>query len=106
MITAQQVGAYKPALKNFQIARDAIGVPDSRILHVAQSLFHDIRPARTLDWRTVWVNRRGARTGAGATLIASADADLTVPDLATLVGIAREWVGEAAADDSGGHFYI
>ena len=54
------------------------------MLHVAQSLYHDIAPAKELGFDCVWVNRRIDKTGGGATLPAEAEPDLEVPDLATL----------------------
>ncbi len=87
VITAQQLRSYKPSLENFRAALARIGVPRERVLHVAQSLYHDIVPAKTLGWSTVWVNRRGGKTG-GATPDASARPDLEVPDLATLATLA------------------
>jgi 2-haloacid dehalogenase len=84
IITAQQAKSYKPSLNNFRLAFDRIGVPPSRILHVAQSLFHDIAPANTLGLRSVWVNRRHEKEGSGATPVAQARPDLEVPDLRTL----------------------
>ncbi len=84
IITAQQAKSYKPALNNFRMAFDRIGVPQNRILHVAQSLFHDIAPANTLGLSSVWVNRRHKKEGSGATPVAQARPDLEVPDLRTL----------------------
>jgi 2-haloacid dehalogenase len=84
VITAQQARAYKPSLQNFQLAFERIGVPRTRILHVAQSLFHDIVPAKALGLSTVWVNRRHNKAGFGATPPAQARPDLEVPDLQTL----------------------
>ena len=84
IITAQQVKSYKPSLNNFRLAFDRIGVPQNRILHVAQSLFHDIAPANTLGLSSVWVNRRHKKEGSGATPAAQARPDLEVPDLRTL----------------------
>jgi 2-haloacid dehalogenase len=57
---------------------------------VAQSLFHDIRPARELGYSTVWVARGDG--GAGASFNGSPDAkpDLVVPDMNTLAGMVRE----------------
>ncbi len=70
IITAQDVGSYKPSTRNFETlvatARE-LGVADGRLLHVAQSLFHDHVPARRLGLPTVWIDRRGARSGWGAT---------------------------------------
>ncbi len=70
IITAQDVGSYKPTLNNFVVLVErvrAMGVEDGRLLHVAQSLFHDHVPARSLGLPTVWIDRRGARHGWGAT---------------------------------------
>jgi 2-haloacid dehalogenase len=88
VITAQQVGAYKPSERNFEVAFERIGAPPERILHVAQSLFHDHVPAKRLGLATVWVDRRHDRPGSGATPPASATPDLAVPDMATLAGLA------------------
>ena len=74
VITAQQVGSYKPDLANFHFAHDRIGVPPARILHVAQSLFHDHVPAKALGMTTVWIDRRDSKAG-GATPAASATPD-------------------------------
>ena len=58
-VTAQQVGSYKPAPGHFTAARERIGgVP---WLHVAQSYFHDVQPARALGIPTAWINRKGER---------------------------------------------
>jgi 2-haloacid dehalogenase len=84
VITAQQVKSYKPSLNNFRVAFERLGLPQSRILHVAQSLFHDIAPAKTLGLATVWVNRRHGKAGSGATPSAQARPDLEVPDLQSL----------------------
>jgi len=70
IVTAEQVGSYKPDERNFAAliaGLEADGVPQSRILHVAQSLFHDHAPAQRLGFRTVWIDRRHDRTGGGAT---------------------------------------
>ena len=56
-----------------------------RFLHVAQSLFHDVAPARALGFTCVWVNRRHGRPGGGATAPSNAVPDLEVPDLRSLV---------------------
>jgi 2-haloacid dehalogenase len=77
-------------LNNFHVAIERIGLPKNRILHVAQSLFHDIVPAKALGLSTVWINRRHNKEGFGATPPAQAQPDLEVPDLqtlATMVGL-------------------
>jgi 2-haloacid dehalogenase len=89
VVTAQQARRYKPNPRGFELAFERIGLPTSRILHVAQSLFHDHVTAKRLGLATVWVNRRHGRAGAGATPPANANPDLVVPDMATLADVAR-----------------
>ncbi len=84
VITAEQVKSYKPALPHFHEAFQRTGLPRAQILHVAQSLFHDIVTAKSLGLSTVWVNRRHAQGGSGATPPTEATPDLEVPDLAAL----------------------
>lgn len=84
VITAQQSKVYKPSLEAFRKAIARIGVPTDRLLHVAQSLFHDIAPAKSLGLSTVWINRRSGRRGVGATPPAEAMPDLELPDLYSL----------------------
>jgi 2-haloacid dehalogenase len=88
VVTAEQVGSYKPSRRNFEVAFERIGVPRERILHVAQSLFHDHVPAKELGLTTAWIDRRRGRPGSGATPPASAVPDLAVPDLATFADLA------------------
>lgn len=56
VITAQQVGSYKPASGHFLAARERIG--SARWLHAAQSNFHDVVPVNAMGIPTAWVNRR------------------------------------------------
>jgi 2-haloacid dehalogenase len=88
VITAQQAQAYKPSLKLFELALDRIRVPAHRVLHVGQSIYHDVIPAQSLGLATVWVNRPSARPGVGAVKAAQANPDLTVSSLAELVAAA------------------
>lgn len=70
IITAEDVGSYKPSARNFEVllARAAErGIGSDRLLHVAQSLFHDHVPAKAAGLATVWINRRHNRLGWGAT---------------------------------------
>jgi 2-haloacid dehalogenase len=85
VITAQQAGAYKPSLKVFELALSRIGVPAHRVLHVGQSIFHDVLPAQSLGLATVWVNRPSPRAGVGAVKAAQGHADLEVGSVAELV---------------------
>jgi 2-haloacid dehalogenase len=88
IITAEQAGTYKPSSNNFEVALERIGVAPDKLLHAAESLFHDIVPAKELGLSTVWVNRRAGKEGSGATPPARAEPDLEVPDLRTLVSAA------------------
>lgn len=88
VITAQQAGSYKPAINNFQLALRTLAISPDRLLHAAQSVYHDVIPAHSLGISTAWVNRRSARPGVGAVRAASAQPDLEVPDLATLAALA------------------
>lgn len=85
LITAEKVRSYKPSTRNFEIALETMGIPPEKLLHVAQSVYHDIVPATSMGISTVWVNRRHDKTGFGATMPASGKPDLEVPDLKTLV---------------------
>jgi 2-haloacid dehalogenase len=62
IITAQDVGSYKPNPRNFEYALTALqqsfGTRKSDVLHAACSIFHDILPAKSLGLGTVWIDRR------------------------------------------------
>ena len=85
VVTSQEVGEYKPSLRNFRTALERMGVPKAEVLHVAQSLYHDVEPAQALGLSTVWVNRAGARS----TPMRDARPDLEVASLVGLVGLMR-----------------
>lgn len=87
LVTAQQAGAYKPDERPFLLAFERLGVPRERILHVAQSLWHDHVPAERLGLTSVWINRRAGRPGAGATPPAHASPDFELPDLRSLADL-------------------
>ena len=88
VITAQQARAYKPSHQIFQLAEQTISVPRSQWLHVGQSIYHDVIPAKSLGVATVWVNRPSPRPSAGAAKAASSQPDLEVPDLRRLAELA------------------
>jgi 2-haloacid dehalogenase len=88
IVTAEQARSYKPSLRNFELALQTLGIPREQLLHAAQSIYHDVVPARSLGIATVWVNRKSARPGIGAVRTAEGNPDLEVPDLATLVRLA------------------
>lgn len=88
IITAQQARAYKPSPKIFELALTRIGAPTERVLHVGQSIFHDVIPAQSLGLSAVWVNRPSARPGVGAVRAAAGRPDLTVSSLEELASAA------------------
>jgi 2-haloacid dehalogenase len=90
VVTAQQVGSYKPNRRNFDVALARLAIPPERVLHVAQSLFHDHVPAQALGLSSVWIDRRHDRPGSGASPPASVTPDATFPDLATFAAAATQ----------------
>ncbi len=88
VITAERVRSYKPNPRHFEVALEEIELPKERILHVAQSLFHDHVPAKRVGLSTVWINRRAGRAGSGATPPAEAEPDATYPSLAAFADAA------------------
>jgi 2-haloacid dehalogenase len=80
ILTAQDIGAYKPSPRSFEaLGAEAsrLGIGSGRLLHVAQSLFHDHVPAKKAGLPTAWINRRHDRPGRGAT---PAPAAIVTPD--------------------------
>jgi 2-haloacid dehalogenase len=84
VITAGQAGCYKPDLRIFRLALEKAGVPAEKVLHIGQSIYHDVLPAQSLGISTVWVNRPSPRPNAGAAKAAKGKPDLEVPNLQTL----------------------
>ena len=87
IITAEDVGSYKPDPRNFDALQTKVqemGIAPDRLLHVAQSLFHDHVPAKAAGLSTVWINRRGNTPGHGATPIPdnAPQPDWTFPSMA------------------------
>ncbi len=94
--TAQDIGSYKPALRNFeymlQRLADEFQLSATDVLHVAQSLYHDHVPAKRLGLASAWIDRRHTQAGWGATL-RPADTpayDFRFESLAALVDAHRE----------------
>ncbi|MEM1181772.1 MAG: haloacid dehalogenase type II [Acidobacteriota bacterium] len=87
VFTAQDIGSYKPNPRNFHYAIERLaegGVEQGRILHTAQSLYHDHMPASALGFKTCWIDRRHGREGTGATKAAphAVDVDFRFEGLA------------------------
>lgn len=69
VFTAQEIGSYKPTPANFQFMTKKlgdVGIQKERVLHVAQSLFHDHQEATRQGFATCWIDRRRGE-GWGAT---------------------------------------
>jgi 2-haloacid dehalogenase len=88
VVTAQQARAYKPSIDLFNLALRRIQTPAHRVLHIGQSIYHDVVPAQALGLATVWVNRPSARPGIGAVKSAEAKPDMTVASLKELADVA------------------
>lgn len=56
IVTAEQVKSYKPGFAHFQEGMARAG--ERRMLHAAQSYFHDVVPASKLKIPVIWVNRK------------------------------------------------
>ena len=70
IITAEDVGAYKPRPPHFEALLEAVkemSLDRSQLLHVAQSLYHDHEPARRHGLRSAWIDRGQDRLEGGAT---------------------------------------
>jgi 2-haloacid dehalogenase len=87
VVTAQQVHSYKPSLNNFEALLRRYAIPRECLLHVAESLYHDVAPAHSLGIATVWVNRRQAKASA-ASKLADVTPNLEVPDVGRLAELA------------------
>jgi 2-haloacid dehalogenase len=59
IVTAEDVGAYKPDHRHFRRFADTFDARPGNWVHVAQSYFHDMVPAAALGIPRVWVNRLG-----------------------------------------------
>jgi 2-haloacid dehalogenase len=87
VVTAEDVASYKPEAAHFQRASKAfaeLGISERRILHAAQSRFHDIEPAHARGLTAAWVNRRHDRAGRGLTVPSDVPTPHVVTGLADL----------------------
>lgn len=87
VITSEQAKSYKPSLDSFKFAIKKIGVSPEKILHISNSMYHDIIPARALGLSTAWINGRQYMAGFGASPPVSGSPDFEVSDLKSLVSI-------------------
>jgi 2-haloalkanoic acid dehalogenase type II len=80
IVTAEDVGSYKPMPAHFDRLFEEVqrlGVARDRLVHVAESLFHDHQPAAALGLPSVWINRRYGKGGSGATATPSGEVSPT-----------------------------
>ena len=94
VITAEDVGSYKPQTGHFDAlfaGIAAMGIEVDELMHVAQSRYHDIAPAKRLGIRSAFIDRQHAATGSGATPAADVVPDLTYHSM-------REFAAVALAD--------
>ncbi len=67
VLTAQDIGSYKPDPANFHHllahVHAAWDTAPERILHVAQSMFHDHVPAARAGLARIWIDRQGLSEG-------------------------------------------
>jgi 2-haloacid dehalogenase len=87
VVTAEQCQSYKPTLKNFEEAIRRSGLSKNQIMHVGQSIYHDIEPANTLGIINAWVNRPSIRQGAGPVKLGTGKPTHEVHSLAELAAL-------------------
>lgn len=83
LVTAELVRSYKPAPAHFERLLQEVGGDPERVLHVAQSWFHDVRPATAMGIAVIWVNRLEEERPAD-----EPGPEAEVPDLAAAV----DWI--------------
>lgn len=71
IFTAEDIGSYKPSPRNFEYMLEKLGergIKKETILHTAESLFHDHKPANAIGLTSCWIYRRHGKEGFGATM--------------------------------------
>ncbi|HWX47501.1 MAG TPA: haloacid dehalogenase type II [Roseomonas sp.] len=75
IVTAEDAGSYKPSQRNFEYMLQRLGaglgdeeIRKEHILHTAESLFHDHKPANECGLASCWIYRRHKDQGYGATM--------------------------------------
>jgi 2-haloacid dehalogenase len=82
VVTAQDCGTYKPATRHWRMFSERSGAEVDVTVHVGASQYHDMRPAASLGYRTVFVDRHGEKLETAPTRV--------IPDLATLPDVIDE----------------
>jgi len=71
VFTAEDIGSYKPAQRNFDYMLDVLarrGIAKTDVLHTAESMFHDHERANANGLANAWIFRRFEQPGFGATM--------------------------------------
>jgi len=89
------VGHEKPSPELFEWCLARAGVAPDEAVHIGNRLDNDVRPARALGLRTVWLLRGEAPDAPSATQ--RAEADLVVDDLTDLAALLFPPAGQAGA---------
>ncbi|CAN6631624.1 hypothetical protein TRVA0_013S01178 [Trichomonascus vanleenenianus] len=67
IITAQDVGTYKPNQRNFEYmlreVKEKFGVEKAQVLQTAHSQYHDHHPSRRMGIKSCWIVRPGGLMG-------------------------------------------
>jgi len=80
-ITAQDVRSYKPNKEHWLEFFRKTGAKKQDVIHVANSVYHDIVPANALGIRTIWVNRYGENVPSNT------EPNFTITNLSELIGV-------------------
>ncbi len=86
VFTAGMLGSYKPDARNFRLMLAALaadGIAQDQVLHVAQSIHHDLVPATALGLDKAWINRQQGRLGATAKNDGVRTVEVEFADMAT-----------------------
>jgi len=97
VVTAENVGAYKPDRPHFAAAMDILekaGLRRSEMLHLGQAVLHDCCASKAFGFGgAIWVDRYSGKEGTGAVLFAAAGCeDLKVGSLQELADLHRQEV--------------
>jgi 2-haloacid dehalogenase len=79
VVTAQDCGSYKPASRHWRMFSERSGAGTDVTVHVGASQYHDMRPAASLGYRTVFVDRHGEKLETSPTRV--------IRDLGSLPGV-------------------
>ncbi|MBS0192469.1 MAG: HAD-IA family hydrolase [Phycisphaerales bacterium] len=84
LVTAQQVRSYKPGAAHFETLLARLKLEPAQVLHVAESRFHDVEPAKRLGFRTAWIRRQSGASASGSPTDDRMQADMEAISLRAL----------------------